>query len=126
MILIPVEQLIQAIATELERRRPLTTKVATYITETYGIDRDAIGEFLEKQLPALEDDDIDLVLSPVFTPKLPDQAIFADLLGDKTIPKESWPEMVHQLESRPTCALLTTNDGTDHRVVLREIGRAHV
>jgi len=73
-----VSQLIETIAAELELPRELSARVMNYISGHYGIDDDAIGAFLTREMPKLEDDEIDLILSPVFTPKLSDQALFAD------------------------------------------------
>jgi len=72
-------------------------------------------------LPGLEDYEIDLILSPVFTPKLADQAVFADLLGGHSVPREEWPGLIQQLVERPICAQLVTLDGKAHSVNLREV-----
>src|SRR5215510_13838560 len=98
--------LIDALARELERPREMSARVLNYIGGTYGVDEDAIGDFLVNELPKLEDDEIDLILSPVFTPKLADQAIFADLLGRESIPRGQWPDLIQQLVARPTRAQL--------------------
>jgi len=113
--------LIDALAAELERPRELAPRVLNYITGTYELDPANVGAFLENQLPQLEEDEVDLVLSPVFTPKLADQAVFAELLGAAPIPREQWPELVRELAARPTRATLVTPDGTRHIVPLREV-----
>src|SRR5215831_9214047 len=69
----------------------------------------------------LEDYEIDLILSPVFTPKIADEAIFAELLGASTVPREQWTGLVRELEERPTRAQLVTPDGQPHSVTLREV-----
>jgi hypothetical protein len=112
--------LIETLASELERPRELAARVLNYIGGTYGIDHDAIGAFLTDELPKLEDYEIDLILSPVFTPKLSDQAIFAELLGGNSVPREQWPGLVERLAARPTLARLVTPDGQKHSLVLRE------
>jgi len=62
--------LIETLAAELERPRELSARVINYIGGTYGVDHDAVGRFLVDELPKLEDYELDLILSPVFTPKL--------------------------------------------------------
>jgi hypothetical protein len=57
----------------------------------------------------------------VFTPKLADQAVFADLLGAASIPREEWPALVQQLVTRPARARLITPDGQVHPVPLRDV-----
>ena len=69
----------------------------------------------------LEDYEIDLILSPAFTPKLADQAVFAELLGSAPVAREQWPELIKQLEARPVTAKLVTQDGAAHPVKLREV-----
>jgi hypothetical protein len=105
----------------LERPRELTPRVLNYINGTYGVDEDAIGAFLVNELPKLEDDEIDLVLSPLFTPKLADQAVFAGMLGAESIPREQLPPLVEQLATRPTIARFVTPDGREYATPLREV-----
>jgi hypothetical protein len=116
-----VSRLIDTLAAELERPRPLSPKVVNYISTAYGIDYDAIGSFLVDKLPELEDDELDLVLSPVFTPKLADQAVFAELLGGDSVPRDEWPALIEKLIARPTRAQLITPDSRTHSVGLRDV-----
>ena len=116
-----MDRLLQTLTSELERPRQLSTKVVNYIAGTYEIDREAIGLFLTHEFSDLEDDEIDLILSPVFTPKLADQAVFAELLGGKSVPRDAWPTLIQQLAARPTHARLVTTDNQTHSVALREV-----
>src|SRR5678815_2501269 len=101
---------IEPIAKELERPREITNQVAKHLDGTYGVERDDIGRFLEARLPLLEDDEHDLILSPLFTPKLTDQAILAAVLGRTALPKQGWPALITNLTNRPTVAQLITSD----------------
>jgi len=116
-----VSELIETLAAELERPRELSAQVVKHVCGTYGIDGDAVGSFLAGELPKLEDYEIDLILSPVFTPKLADQALFAELLGGEPVPREQWPALIQQLAARPTRAQLVTSDNRTHSVTLREV-----
>jgi len=116
-----VSSLIETLAAELERPRELSARVINYIGGTYGVDHDAVGRFLVDELPKLEDYELDLILSPVFTPKLAHQAVFADLLGGDSVPREQWPALIQQLAARPTRAQLITDDGRAHSIPLREV-----
>src|SRR5262249_29810678 len=104
--------LLETLAVELERPRPLPARVLNYIGQTYGVDQDAIGPFLSDRLFELEDYEVDLILSPVFTPKLADQAVFAGLLDRDSVGSEQWPDLIEQLVRRPTRARLIDNVGT--------------
>lgn len=116
-----MSNLLEALATELERSRDVTVQVANYLNGNYDVERDLIGSFLESRLPELEDYEHDLILSPLFTPKLADQAIFADLLGKDSVRREEWPELIRQLASRPIRGHLVTGDGQVHEIPLREV-----
>ncbi len=116
-----VSSLLDTLVQELERPRELPAQVAGHLASTYDIGRDAIGRFLTADLLKLEDYELDLILSPVFTPGLNDQAIFARLLGRDSIPRQEWPALVRQLFTRPTRAQLVTADGSAHSVSLREV-----
>jgi len=116
-----VSTLLKALASQLERPRDITVQVTGYLNGNYEVERDAIGTFLKEKLSGLEDYEHDLILSPLFTPKLADQAIFADLLGPESVAKEQWPALIEQLVSRPTRAHLVTSDRQVHEVDLREV-----
>jgi hypothetical protein len=116
-----VPDLLETLAAELERPRQITTQVLNHVVETYGIPRDQIAPFLATELAKLEDYEIDLVLSPLFTPTLRDQAVFAELLGRDSIPSAQWPALVQRLAARPVRAQLVTEDGATHRTPLRDV-----
>jgi hypothetical protein len=116
-----VLNLLENLAREIERPRELSPRVRSYISGNYDVDPGAIGGFLVESLPKLEDYEIDLILSPVFTPKLADQAVFAELLGPRSVPQEQWPVLIQDLLARPTRARLITDDGQSHLVPLREV-----
>jgi hypothetical protein len=116
-----VPTLLETLAAELERPRELSGRVLNYISGNYEVDQSAIAAFLVQELPKLEDYEIDLILSPVFTPKLTDQAIFAELLGGDFVSDDQWPALIHELIARPTRAQLITIDGQSHLVPLRQV-----
>jgi hypothetical protein len=116
-----VSELLETLAAELERPRELSAQVAKHLVRTYDIDHDAVGPFLDGELPRLEDYEHDLILSPLFTPRLADQAVFAELLGSDSVPREQWPALIQQLAARPTRVQLVTSDGQAHSVTLREV-----
>ena len=116
-----VPEILEALATELERPRELSAQVIAYLCGTYGLERTALGVFLVSELPKLEDYEVDLILSSLFTPTLADQAVFAERLGRAAIPKLQWPALIQQLVTRPTYAQLVTRDGAKHSVPLRDV-----
>ena len=116
-----VTSLLETLVTELERPRELPAQVVKHLGGTYEISRDAIGGFLADDLPKLEDYEIDLILSPVFTPTLHDQAVLAELLGGESVPPEQWPALIRQIVARPTHAQLTIDGGQAQSVTFREV-----
>ena len=114
-------RLLETLAAELERPRQLTAQVVNHVVGTYSITREEVGNFLTTELTKLEDYEIDLILSPLFTPTLDDQAVFAELLGREVIARSAWPELIQQLAIRPTQASLVTEDGQTHRISLRDV-----
>jgi len=120
-ILTFMKALVDALADELERPRDLTEQALQHLLATYGLEREAAGDFLIHRLPELEDYEIDLILSPLFAPAIHDQAIFAELLGAETIPAEQWPGLVQQLVARPTRAQIVAGEGQRHPVPLRDV-----
>src|SRR5262249_47337201 len=116
-----MSSLLETLAVELERPRELTSQVLNHICGTYGIDREAAGSFLTEELPRLEDYEIDLILSPLFTPKLNDQAVFAQLLGESSMRREDCRLLPQQLIDRATRAQFVTSDGQVQPVVLRAV-----
>lgn len=116
-----MQKLFDALVTELERPRELTPQVLKHLASAHGLEREAVGAFLAESLPALEDYEIDLILSPLFTPTLRDQMIFAELLGANAFPANQWPGLIQQLVARPTIARLGVESGQICNVPLREV-----
>ncbi len=112
---------VDAIASELERPRALLKQVVDHLASHYSVSRDELGKFFTDQLGALEDYEIDLLFSPVFTPSLSDQAAFSELLDHETLPATEWPVLIRRLADRPTVTRLVTEDNATHAIRLREV-----
>lgn len=96
-------------------------QVMNHLAGAHGISRDEAGTFVSSEMAALEDYEVDLILSPLFTPTLKDQSIFAGTLERDSIPVEQWPGLIQQLVGRPTEAQLLDESGTSHGTRLREV-----
>ena len=116
-----MQAFVVAVAVELERPRALLKQVVDHLASHYSVSRDELGAFFTSQLDALEDYEVDLLFSPLFTPTLTDQSLFSDLLDRQTLPASAWPVLVRKLIDRPTVAHLTTEDGITHGIKLREV-----
>lgn len=113
--------LVETLARELERPRDVTGQVARHLSGNYGVTDDEIGRFLTETLPTLEEDEVDLILSPLFTPKLDDQAAVAAQLGAESVPEDAQQTLVAQIVARPTDAAFVTSDGERHPYLLGEV-----
>ena len=116
-----MQAFVDAVATELERPRPLLKQVVDHLASHYSVSRDELGGFFTDRLGALEDYEIDLLFSPLFTPSLTEQAAFSGLLDRETLPGGEWPALVRRLADRPTVTRLVTEDGATHAIRLREV-----
>ncbi|MBX3734966.1 MAG: hypothetical protein KF791_20515 [Verrucomicrobiae bacterium] len=119
-----MEQVHTRLVEELERPRPLTDQVLRHLAAAHGVDRSGAGVFLGAHLASFEDDEYDLMLSSLYTPKLEDQAIFAGLLGANAVPQATVTSWVRELEARPTLGRLLPPDEAilefPHRAVTLE------
>ncbi len=116
-----MKPLIDVLVLELERPRALTPQVIKHIAGTHGVGRDDLSRFLVEDVPKLEDFEIDLLFSPLFTPSLQDQTPFAELLGASSVPRVQWAEIEAHLLQRPTRSRLLSEDGLEHRLELRAV-----
>lgn len=116
-----MQPFVDAVAAELERPRVLLKQVVDHLASHYSVSRDELGAFLTGPLAALEDYEVDLLFSPLFTPTLTEQAAFSDLLDRQTLLASEWPVLVRKLEARPTVARMTTEDGTTHGIRMRDV-----
>jgi hypothetical protein len=113
--------LLELLAAELEKPRLLPPQIAKHLSGTHGVSLDGVGDFLREELPKLEDYEIDLILSPAFTPTLDEQAVVAEHLGRESLPQEQWPALVAALAARPTRAQLLAEDRLPVEVTLRVV-----
>jgi hypothetical protein len=116
-----MQTLLDTLAGELARSRPLLKQVADHLCAHYSLGRDELAAFLADQLDSLEDYEIDLIFSPLFTPTLEDQAAFSDLLEAGTIPPAAWPELVRQLAARPVIGRVVVEGEQSVPVKLRPV-----
>ena len=113
-------ELLETLAQELERPREVSAQVARHLLANYDVMDGQVGPFLVETLSTLEEDEIDLILSPLFTPKLDDQSVFAGKLGQVSVSSDEQARLVAEAIARPVDARLVSMDDT-HRVRLAEV-----
>jgi hypothetical protein len=114
-------ELLETLAQELERPREVSPQVARHLLANYDVMDDQVGPFLVETLSTLEEDEIDLILSPLFTPKLDDQSVFAGKLGQVSVSSDEQARLVAEAIARPVNARLVSMDNLTHRVRLAEV-----
>lgn len=116
-----MEALFERLVSELERPRPLGAQVVRCLTDHFGIEREEVGRFLDEQLLRLDEFEVDLLLSSLFTPKLADQALFAEILVQRSLPAAEWPALIARLAAKPTRGELIDESGLAHRFNLQPV-----
>jgi len=79
------DQLTQTILTQLSTLKPIPRQVLDALMGQYELAEEAIPAFLVDTLPTLDDTELDLLLSPAFTPTLSDRQACIALLEDKAL-----------------------------------------
>lgn len=94
------QKLIEMIENELTRPRQITEQVLTHILSHYSYTLDQIDEFFNEEVPRLEDYEIDILFSPIFTPKIQDKAMFSKILEEIDISNDDVEEIIRSLEEK--------------------------
>ncbi|MHB8520095.1 MAG: hypothetical protein ACYDH9_05000 [Limisphaerales bacterium] len=116
-----MQLLLDALARELARPRPLSKQVADHLCSHYSVARDELARFLTEELAPLEDYEMDLIFSPMFTPTIEEQAAFSDLIESATLPASAWPELIARLAALPVVGHIVVEDGHTVPVPLRPV-----
>lgn len=111
------EALQDRIQADLASPRPVTPQVSGHLQSHHGTAPGDEASFLQSRLSLIEEYEAELVLSPLFTPSLEDQARVSPLLSDPPPSAAAVEEMVDGLESRRIEAVVQCQ-GASVRVVL--------
>jgi hypothetical protein len=106
---------------ELERPRRVSEQVIKHLAGVHEVQREDVGEFLERELGGLPEVEQELVLAPLFTPSLADQAVVAAELEHRSCPRSEWPGLMRELQDPPVQAQLLTAADRPHAVRLPEV-----
>jgi hypothetical protein len=66
----------------LKAPRPLTPQVLQYLLSSHEVAEGEVVSWIEREMPKLESFELELLLSPLFTPDLPTRLGFEALLGE--------------------------------------------
>jgi hypothetical protein len=100
-----LETVLSYIETALRRERELSPHAVHRIRSRYTIGEDEIPAFFQTRVPKMDETELDLVFSSLFTPTVEDIACFSSVLEEYTPPKADIERMIRTLADRkPTAA----------------------
>ncbi len=108
-------KLIQMIEEELTKPRQLTEQVLNYIASHYSYTLDQIDKFFDEEISKLEDYELDLLFSPIFTPKISDKAIFSKILDEIEITSEDVDGIIEHFKKKnlSACFCMSLRKGNE-------------
>ncbi len=101
--------------------RRLPEQVVSEITDRHNVTPEDLPAFFDTTFPTLEDYQVDLILSPVYTPTQDNKLSFASLLREAFISTEQVSEWTKQLESEALVATLQAPNGLEIKLPLHEV-----
>jgi hypothetical protein len=119
--MVTTEHLLKKLAEDLSRERIISLQVRTYIADQYGYDEDQLVRFFDEKVPTLEDYEVDLTFSPLFTPSLEDRAAYAAILGEQALSKAEVHHLSTQLAERNLYGHFITPKRENIPMILREV-----
>ncbi len=79
---------------KLAEPRPLTPQVLGHLLSQHEVASDQVTSWLRENLPQLEPYELDLLLSPLFTPGLEQRLCFEEVLGDSSLSEAEVDELL--------------------------------
>lgn len=111
----------QQLERDLQVPRLLNEQVLTDIADRYGFQTETLAEFFGKKVPVLEDFELDLTFSPLFTPTLSDRKSYGKHLGPHHLSGEQLRDMIRALEEKHLQGILLGPDGQPYPILLKEV-----
>ncbi|MEB3286541.1 MAG: hypothetical protein VKJ04_03450 [Vampirovibrionales bacterium] len=106
---------------DLTHPRFLIEQVVSEISARHEYPIDRLGEFFNDKYAKLEDYEVDLVFSPLFTPNWEDQLRYAKLLGPAHLSVQDLKALVAKLENESLNATFQTQAAEVWRVPLHPV-----
>lgn len=127
-------ELLQTICSELSAERTLTAQVLNWLSGHHDVTPDALGDYFKRvretttvEIDGVEDYEIDVAFSPLFTPRLRDRARYAKLLDRVTVKHDEMETLVESIMDKNLEARFRHHDETFsmplHEVLIRRYVR---
>lgn len=98
------EELVKKIIEELSAERVLTKQVLDHLVSHHEVNLENLGEYFQRvretttvEIDDIEDYEIDLAFSPLFTPRLRDRAKYSNLLDQADVRPEETEEIIDSI-----------------------------
>jgi hypothetical protein len=104
-------RLTEQLVTDLSRPRILNQQVLMYISDHYGYPVEQLEQFVAEKVPEMDDTELDLTFSPLYTPVLQDRLTYAPLLAAEHLSKEELLSLEDELAEKSIVGYLDAGDG---------------
>jgi hypothetical protein len=107
-----MQNLIDEITRQLAAPRAIAVQVLDALLTQHQQTETTLPHYLQTTLPTLDDTDIDLLMSPAFTPTFDQRSACIALLADKTLTNQDQASLVTALDALPAQTTFTLPDGS--------------
>jgi hypothetical protein len=118
---IDINALFQQLEKDLLTPRVINQQVLNYIADHYGFHAERLGVFFAEKISELEDYELDLTFSPLFTPTVHDRKAYGTILGAQALTSEQIAELERVLEDKRLSTTFVTYDGTEYPLLLKDV-----
>ncbi len=106
-----MEALLTQLRSDLTRPRELSAQVVHTIADRFEVTSDTLSTFFEQTVPTLDDQDLDLTFSPLFTPTSRERATYMALLKDTHLTSQDVQALITTLEGEKLTGNLIMANG---------------
>ncbi len=115
------EQFVQRIADLLSTPRPLKPQTERHLAGYMADGHTDISTFLLCAAEVLEEDELDVLFAPQFTPSLDDQAAVSELLHEQQPGADDVRQLIDDLINATSHAIVVMPDGTEAKLTIHEV-----
>lgn len=101
-----LDDIYRQLETHLKESRVIDDHVVHNITEPYDYMGNQVGEFFAEKFPTLEDYEVDLVLSPLYTPTEAQRLAYVPLMQTNSLDESQLSQLIRRLEEASLQATL--------------------
>lgn len=119
--MISKDWLLKKLAEDLSRERVISPQVLEYISGHYHVGEADLADFFANRIPELEEYELDLIFSPLFTPTFEDKAGYAPILEAEALDAQEIRQTVQMLVEKPVYGHFLTPRRENIPMVLKDV-----